>query len=158
MAAVVPLKDIIEAVEMQLEEATCYFDTETGAVEAVTDYVKSLARGNSSGEGLPEWQKPEFEIAKALVRDGRVRPARFRRLPDKFDVHEWSIMESFAQGCDSESQRDALLEAIHGAGAFRRFKSTIRQLGIEDKWHSFREEALKEIAIEWCESEGLAWK
>ena len=38
--------------------------------------------------------------------------------------------------------RQELLEAIHGAGAFRMFRSTIRRLGIEKSWYLFREEAL----------------
>jgi hypothetical protein len=38
------------------------------------------------------------------------------------------------------------------------FKSTIRRLKIEQKWYAFRQEALKEIAREWCPDHGIPWK
>ena len=53
---------------------------------------------------------------------------RFLSLPTKFDVHDWGIMEEFAQEQENESVRAELLDAIHGSGAFRLFKSTIHRL------------------------------
>jgi hypothetical protein len=50
----------------------------------------------------------------------------FWQLPDRFDIHEWSIMEEFARGQDNDRIRQELLDAIHGAGAFRMFRSLIR--------------------------------
>ena len=46
-------------------------------------------------------------------------------------------------------------EAIHGAGAFRMFKSVIRRRGMEKDWHSFRDRALEQIAREWCEENDI---
>jgi hypothetical protein len=47
---------------------------------------------------------------------------------------------------------DALdLNAIHGPGAFRNFKDTLRRHGIESSWFAFRTEALKQVALGWCE-------
>ena len=51
--------------------------------------------------------------------------------------------------------RDALLDSIHGAGAFRRFKDTLYRLGIEEDWYKYRDHALEEMAIEWLEAEGI---
>jgi hypothetical protein len=47
--------------------------------------------------------------------------------------------------------REDLLNAIHGPGAFRNFKDTLRRHGIESSWFAFRTEALKQIALGWCE-------
>jgi hypothetical protein len=41
---------------------------------------------------------------------------------------------------------------IRGCGAFRRFKDKIILLGVEDDWYKFKDEALKKIAVEWCET------
>jgi Arc/MetJ-type ribon-helix-helix transcriptional regulator len=48
--------------------------------------------------------------------------------------------------------------AIHGAGAFRMFRSTIRRLGIEKSWYRFREEALAGIARDWLEAHELSYR
>jgi hypothetical protein len=93
-----------------------------------------------------EWQKQEWEIAKLIVSSDR-----FLKLPSKFDVHEWAIMEEFSHSVESDRTRADLLHAIHGAGAFRNFKYVIRRDGIEAAWHAFRAEALKQIALDWCE-------
>ena len=69
--------------------------------------------------------------------------SRCLQLPDRFRIHEWSIMNEFAEAQHSIQVRQELLETIHGAGAFRMFRSTIRGLGIEKSWYRFREEALQ---------------
>jgi hypothetical protein len=79
-------------------------------------------------------------------------------LPSKFDVHEWSIMEDFARSVQSDTIREDLLHAIHGAGAFRYFRDTLRRHRIEQTWFAFRTEALRQIAVDWCEENQIAWE
>ena len=43
-----------------------------------------------------------------------------------------------------------LFAAITGPGAFRRFKSEVRKLGVDDAWFKYRQAALTQIAIQWC--------
>ena len=93
-----------------------------------------------------EWRKQEWEIAKRIVSTDR-----FQELPTKFEVHEWAIMQNFSRSVESDSIREDLLNAIHGPGAFRNFKDTLRRHGIESSWFTFRTEALKQIALGWCE-------
>ena len=73
---------------------------------------------------LPAWQEQEGEVAKEIVSTDR-----FRQLPTKFDVHEWAIMQDFVYSVPSGTIREDLLNAIHGIGAFRHFKDTLR------RWH-----------------------
>jgi hypothetical protein len=67
-------------------------------------------------------------------------------------------MEGFARGQDNDRIRQELLDAIHGAGAFRMFRGLTRRLGIEQNWYQFREEKLAEIAREWLEEHKLPYK
>ena len=83
---------------------------------------------------------------------------RCLRLPNRFEIHEWSIMDEFAEAQHSERVRQELLEAIHGAGAFRMFRSTIRRLGLEKSWDRFREEARVEIARDWLEGHKVPYR
>jgi hypothetical protein len=67
------------------------------------------------------------------------------------------MMESFCVSIPDEKLSNTLLYKIRGSGAFRRFKDTIYRHNIEQDWFSFRDNAYKEIAIEWLEDKGLAY-
>ena len=155
MAVTVQLKDIVDALEMQFDESSSYLDLDSGKVETVSKDLLSEAEESDDGEqpDLPDWQKPEWEIAKRIVSTDR-----FKSLPTKHDVHEWEIMREFADSVESGKISEELLRAIHGAGAFRYFKDTLRRRGIEKQWFEFRDEALKTIARDWCEDQGVAWE
>ena len=56
-------------------------------------------------------------------------------------------MQDFSGSVGSDGIRDDLLRAIHGAGAFRNFKDTVRRVGIESAWFAFRTNALRQIAL-----------
>jgi hypothetical protein len=97
------------------------------------------------------------------ARDGAEGPRNAGEQPlpagaGRFRIHEWSIMNEFAEAQHSKQVRQELLEAIHGAGAFRMFRSTIRRLGIEKSWYRFHEEALAEIARDWLEAHELPYR
>jgi|SRR5579864_4540828 len=155
MPATVRLEDIVDALEMQFDEPSSFVDLDTGQVETVShDLLREAEEsGDDEEPDLPEWQKQEWEIAKRIVSTDR-----FQGLPTKFDVHEWGIMEDFARSVESDRIREELLRAIHGAGAFRYFKDTLRRHNIESAWFAFRTEALRQIAIDWCEENQIVWK
>jgi hypothetical protein len=73
-------------------------------------------------------------------------------------VHEWAIMGEFSNSQESPRVREALLSAIHGGGAFRHFKETIRRFHIEEAWYAYRAAALRQIAIDWCEQNGVPYR
>jgi len=95
---------------------------------------------------------PDLKLAKRIV-----LLDRFVKLPDKFEVHEWQIIQDFSASVENQRIRDELLNAIHGAGAFRNFKNIIRRRGIEKAWFEFRTNALTEIAVDWCKEHNIAW-
>jgi Uncharacterised protein family (UPF0158) len=147
MPPTVRLKDIVDALEMQFDESSSFLDLDTGQVETVSDDLLSEAEDSGDEEpDLPAWQKHEWEIAKRIASTDR-----FQELPTKFEVHEWGIMQDFSRSVESDSIREDLLNTIHGPGAFRHFKDTLRRHGIESSWFAFRTKALKQIALDWCE-------
>ena len=156
MPATVRLSDIIEALDTQFDEYLSFVDRETGQVETVSRDLLCEAEDSDEGDpepDLPAWQKDVWEVAKRIVSS-----SSYERLPTKEEVDEWTIMEEFSQSVESDRIREDLLRAIHGSGAFRYFKDTIRRHGIEKDWHAFRDDTLREIAINWCEENGVAWK
>jgi hypothetical protein len=147
MSKPVLIQDIVDALDMQFDEHPSYLDLTTGQVETVDRELIFEAEEPDDEDEDPDPEDHEWQIAKRIAfMDG------FLRLPTKFDVHEWGIMEDFAHEVKSPSIRNELLRAISGAGAFRYFKDTVKRHRIEKEWYAFRGEALREIAIEWCES------
>ena len=152
MPATVSLRDVVEALDLPGDDWAAYLNPDTGEVVVVTDEDERLVE-EGEDDDLPDWQRGMLpKVREALESD------RFLKLPDRFEIHEWSIMERFAMERADERQRADLLDAIHGSGAFRYFRDTIRRLGIEDEWYRLREAALEDIAKEWLEANNFPYK
>lgn len=154
MAAVtVKLSEVVEYMDLFSDEATSYINTKTGEMIMLTDEVVALVEDPESAADAPQWQKELLPKARKVLESGD-----FIALPGKFEIHEWSIMDRFAQSLTDSAMSDQLDAALHGRGAFRRFKDAVRRLGFEDEWYRFRETALEEIAIEFLEDHGIAYQ
>ena len=137
----VPLKQIIDAIETASDEQNLYLDVETMSIVSLPQFDDGIGMDH---ESLADRIETGINI-------------RYFRLPRKFDIHEYSIMERFIYDLPTGSTRDDLAGCIHGKGAFRRFKDSIRYHGIEQDWYNYRNSAFREIAIEWCESNRFAY-
>ena len=153
MAAIVSLRDVVEQMDQWSDEATAYINRKTGELITLTHEELALAEDPDEALDAPQWQKDLLPKAQEVLASGDFIP-----LPSKFDIHEWSIMERFAQSLTDTAASDELDAAIHGRGAFRRFKDAVHRLGITDEWYRFRESALEEIAIEFLEEHGIAYQ
>ena len=80
------------------------------------------------------------------------------RLPNQYEIHEYSMMESFMETIDDNILYNQLLIAIHGSGAFRRFKDTCINFNVIDKWYKYRDKKYKEIAIKWCNDNEIEYE
>jgi hypothetical protein len=109
MAAVVRVPEIVDALEMQLDEQVNFLDRETGKVETVSIELLGLAEEGDEEPDLPAWQHREWEMAELIAGSDN----RFLKLPSKFEVHDWQIMEDFADS-QREPLRSDLLSAIRG--------------------------------------------
>jgi hypothetical protein len=152
MPATVLLKDIVGALEIQFDEMRSFVDLETGQVHTVSR--DEMRAAEESGEDEDDEEDEETKLLKRIV----WMDESILELPDKFEVNEWSIMEDFSLSVTSNRIRDDLLRAIEGKGAFRYFKDTIRRHGIEKEWYAFRDQALREIAKDWCEENHIPWR
>lgn len=145
-------KDIIEGLEFQADECFSYLNTATGEVVSVTTEELRAAEEGQPLEDFPDWQHDAMRIARDIVETDHYLP-----FPDRFEVNEYRIMERFCHSVDDDDMRDDLCDAIHGRGAFRRFKDSMQAYGIAEAWYRYRDEALREIAIAWCEEHGLRY-
>lgn len=133
------LEQVIESIESADDAFTYFYDTKTGETILWSD---------------PSITGESYEEMEALIENSG---DRFRRFPTKYDIHEYSIMESFVKSLPPGAARDELIRAIRGRGAFRRFKNGINFHRIEQQWYDYRDQAYREIAIRWCNDEGIEY-
>src|ERR1700739_2211193 len=96
MSKVMSLCEIVAALEAASDDCTSYLDPETGEIILVTEEERALAE-DATGKEAPAWEREMMpKIRAALESD------RFLELPDRFDIHEWSIMERFSRAQNME--------------------------------------------------------
>ena len=151
MTVCINLDDIIDSLECQSDENHSYLEKRTGKVVLISDEQLCAAEDDEPIEGFPDWQQEQIKIAKEILAE----TGDYIELPSQFDINEYSIMERFCLSIDDPEISDTLYSLIKGSGAFRRFKDAIHDYGIADDWYNYRNNALKEIAIDWCQEKGI---
>ena len=151
MAARVKLSEIIDGMESQSDESSSFLSKKTGEVVLMTDYAMRAAQDDEPIEDLADWEQELVATAKEITAE----TGDYISLPTKFDIDEYRTMERFCLSIDDAETSDALCDLIKGSGAFRRFKDALYHYGIEEKWHRYRGDALKEIAVEWCHENNI---
>ena len=81
----------------------------------------------------------------------------FIPLPTKQEVNDYQNMVNFTETIEDDKKRDWFENAIHGKGAFRRFRATLERFGMETEWYDYLEACHRELAIEWCEQHGVVY-
>ena len=137
----IPLKQVIQAIEEADEVFTSFWDKKTGKVVYLAD---PLAVDMT-------------EEDKALATAIEDTPERFLHFPTQYEIHQNRIMEDFVEQLSPGKAQEELVHAIRGKGAFRRFKQSVRFHGLEQRWYDHLAEAYRELAIRWCEEEGLEY-
>jgi len=150
----VKLSEILEAIDFQAEESKAYLNKKTGKIVTISEEEFSAAEDQEPLETYPEWQRDNIRIAQEILGN----EGNFLSLPTKYDIHEYQIMEGFCLSVRDKKISETLWASIKGKGAFRRFKDHVQRLGIGDEWYKYREEAIKQIAIDWCKSHRIKFK
>lgn len=159
MAVVVSLRDMVDELQTLSHESNAYWKKSTGKVITIRDDDFDMVRSMDeifdeieedeefeSDDGSSGYSDLETEFFQD-VKNVMLLDDDYLKLPSKFDIHEYEIMERFGLSVSKEKISEILLSRIRGSGAFRRFRDTIYQYGIEEDWFRFRDEAYKEIAI-----------
>lgn len=148
---VVAVEDVVAEMDVPNDSWTSYLNRHTGEFITVTDEDGTLLDGSEpeSLSALPTGDRPRLGDALESV--------DWLALPDKFEIHEYRLLERFSLGVEDAGVRAALLQAIRGGGAFRRFKEVVHEQGIAEAWYSYRQQSYESIAVEWLEANGIAY-
>jgi hypothetical protein len=149
----VSLQAVVDEMDSVGDEMTAYINNKTGELFTVgEEEARLIEDGHQDDDFIPDWQKEILPKVREVLESGDFVP-----LPDKFEIHEYSIMERFCRSIESDDLRQELLHTIRGGGAFRRFKSIVHRRAIQDDWYGYRDNALKRIAADFLEVEGIAF-
>ena len=152
MAAVISLREVVEALDLQSDELSSYLDPDSGEIITFNEEEAGIAeRGN--WDSAPQWMRETLPKIKRALEDERIL-----ELPDRVHIDEWRMMQDFADQQTDCHCRVALSDAVHGSGAFRLFRRTIVQLGIEEQWRRYRDKAMERVARDWLEENGLKYR
>jgi hypothetical protein len=66
-------------------------------------------------------------------------------------------MERLCLLVDDDDMREDLCDANRERGACRRCKDRAHVYGLTAAWERYRDDALREIAIAWCEAQGMPY-
>ena len=135
---VMKMSALMDAIELASDSGAYFYDF---------DKQESIYLSEDS------WNWDEEDKERAELMD--MEWDRFIRLPEKYEIHEYRIMEEFIDELDDQKLQMELYRAIQGRGAFRRFKDKIRYAGIEQQWYDYQNNAYREFALRWCKENNI---
>ncbi|SEN37202.1 Uncharacterised protein family (UPF0158) [Mesobacillus persicus] len=148
------LADIIDGMETAMDGWSHFLSLKTGEVIFIQEGELNKAEEVESYEDLEKWEQEDLEIAFDVVENFE----DYLELPSSYDINEYEFMRDFCFLVEDERAKNDLLNAIQGRGAFRRFKDRVAWLGMLDEWYQYRNGRYREIAIEWCEENGVEYR
>lgn len=148
MGILVKLNSIIEAIDVQISESSSYLNKKTGEILMFMEEELTSAEKEDSLEDCPGWQQENILAAREMLD----HEDDYLQLPSAYDINQYRIMEKFCFSIKSREISEALRNTIKGKGAFRRFKDALDKLDYTDEWYKYRALTIRQIAIDWCDS------
>ncbi len=128
--------------------ALLYDEQDEQDIDEEVLYDSSL---NTSSE-LPEEIFDTLEKAISIIPEAK----RYLRIPERDRKEAFLCMKSFAETRASGVLRTALLQSLSGAGAFRKFKDTLRQNPKARKeWNTYNAGKMRGIIKGWLDGHGI---
>jgi GTPase SAR1 family protein len=150
----VRLSAIIEAIDLSSRKYSFYLNRNAGQIITLDEEEIYAAEKEDDLDNYPGWQRDNILMARDLLENDK----NYLDLPTKYDLDESRHMEKFILSFEDSKTWEILYAAIKGKGAFRRFKETVHRLNLTDHWYAYRENSVPQMAIDWCELNGIHWQ
>ena len=133
----VDLQELRFAMEDATYEHQYFLETETGEVILVSEMLD------------------DEEAQRQLAEIDEAEPGRYLQLPRADSREGYDDMQDFIDTVSDGHLQELLNVAIHGRGAFRRFKDVLARYPAEqERWFDFQAARLDARAREWLAEEG----
>lgn len=83
---------------------------------------------------------------------------RYYYLPSSYVFHNSEVIEEYINEVKNEDIQDELEDVFYGKERYRRFREILRKYRMEDDYKKFREEYLKNMAVEWCKENNIEYE
>jgi hypothetical protein len=153
MALIITLKAIVDEMDVLTDEHFAYLNPQTGDLVTLSTEEISAVEEDLPIDDFPEWQQPLITQARAVLDSDA-----YLRLPTRYDIHEYAIMERFCDALVDQQMRQIFLDQIRGSGAFRRFKHLLHRYAIAEEWYEFRTAELEAIAMQWLDANHIPYQ
>lgn len=140
----ISLREIVNEMPLISDQVDVFLNVVTGELVTVCEEDEFEDDGRES-EGEDGQQQIDLELDEIIESDDYIP------LPSRHEIHEYKIMESFCLSFPDEKISQDLMAQIRGSGAFRRFNNALRRYDLDQNWYHYRDQAFKQIAIEWME-------
>jgi hypothetical protein len=139
------LSELIEAFDMQSTHISFYVNQKSGKIIFLTeDEITTVENEDEESD--------ESNYTKEILDS-----EDFIEIPSQYELNKYEIMTDFIISLEDNKAKEFLVKTIKGKGAFRRFHATIQAHKIENQWYQFLKSRLRELAIEWCNFNGLVY-
>jgi cellulose biosynthesis protein BcsQ len=134
----IDLDELCSAMEDSSDEHNYYLDLGTGKLLLISDYMD-----DDESKKLKDKIYENFD--------------RYEQLPKAISFEGYEDMEDFIGTVSDDNLAELLRVAMNGKGAFRRFKDVLEGYPEErERWFQFKNDKLKERALEWLENIGVS--
>jgi hypothetical protein len=144
---------MVDEMQMLSDYISGYLNRTTGKITLIEHDDITRVTDGIDLDDYDGWQKEYYQNLDMILDSDDCL-----KLPSKYDIHEYRIMQNYCYSIEDEALRREFLDGISAKGAFRMFKNLVYRHGFEEDWFDFRDKAFKKIAIDWLEDYGLPYK
>ena len=137
---------LVDAMENHdsIAESSYYLDLETGETELIDHEILTIVESGdtTSLDRLPEWQKEQAFVAKAILVDDQ---NRYVPIPQLESRESFLFMKEFAEQLIPNQSKiaDQLFNALNSNKPFRHFKDALENYpDVRDQWFAFKDQKL----------------
>lgn len=97
---------------------------------------------------------------KALQEDIDNNADDYISLPNEYEVDEFAMMADFVEGLEDSLAASALFRVLdmESDTATRQFRQSVKAFDLTEEWEAFRDNCYYEVAMQWCEENGIDWE
>lgn len=148
MSKMVSLKKLASELDGIPDEFTAYLNRNTGELFHLPPDLDL----DADTDDLAEWEVEEVAKAREVEASDEWMEIDSREI-----INQYGVMQDFVRQEKDGRRREQLLSAITGKGAFGRFDTAIKRMGLLDQWYVFRDKRNQEMAAAWLDAEGIKY-
>lgn len=131
----IDLDEILRALEMNNPYLNFYLNTQTGKILVVSD--------------LNEDSKPK---------EMNTNPDLFVKLPAAADLDMLGLMKDFLNYMKDPKQRERIAASLQAGHSLKQLEDELSDMDMRQNWYTFQSMKYRDLAMAWCDENGLSYE